>query len=385
MPWLETTPMEQRARFIADDQLDLYTRAELCARYGISRKTGYKWLDRYHEEGAAGLKDRSHAPHHCPHRIDPQIAELICNARRKHPDWGPGKLLDWLTPRHPEIDPITWPAVSTAGDLLIREDLVPKRRRRRKHLHPGVVPPTTTQPNDLWTADFKGQFPTRNGVWCFPLTIGDQYSRYLLACRGLPNVRSCGARHIFERTFREFGLPQAIRTDNGVPFASCSIHGLSQLNVWWMRLGIQHQRIRPGCPQENGVHERMHRTLKAGACRPPKASLNAQQGAFNRFRNLYNDERPHDALHGRTPNDCYHASPRPYPERLPPLEYPGHFLLKRVTDAGTFRLKDKLLFIAHPLKQQLLGLEETGDGIWSIYFANVLIAKVDERDMILHG
>lgn len=340
-------------------------------------------MDRYDQEGQPGLRDRSHAPHHCPHRIAPELADLIGAARRQHPDWGPGKLLDWLAPRHPEIAQDAWPAVSTAGDLLAREGLVKKRRRRRTHQHPGVVPLSTDAPNDLWTADFKGQFPTRDGVWCFPLTIGDQHTRYLLTCRGLPNIKGRGARPVFERTFRDFGLPRAIRTDNGVPFASCGIHGLSQLNVWWMRLGIQHQRIHPGCPQENGAHERMHRTLKAGACRPPKTTLAAQQRAFNRFRTLYNEERPHDALQGRTPGSCYHTSTRPYPERLPPIEYPGHFLVKRVTNAGTFRLKHKLLFIANALKQYPIGLDETGDGIWSIYFGKILIAKVDEREMII--
>lgn len=385
MPWTETSPMESRAQFIADDRLGLYTRADLCARYGISRKTGYKWLDRYDQEGQPGLEDRSHAPHHCPHRISPELTELICTARRQHPDWGPGKLLDWLAPRHPEITPGDWPAISTVGDLLTRQGLVKKQRRRRRHLHPGVVPICTTNPNDLWTADFKGQFTTRDGIWCFPLTIGDLHTRYLIACKGLPNTKGQGARPIFERAFREFGLPLAIRTDNGVPFASCGIHGLSQLNVWWMRLGIQHQRIHPGCPQENGAHERMHRTLKAGACRPPKDTLVAQQRAFNRFRTLYNDERPHEALQGRTPSSCYHYSPRPYPELLPPIEYPGHFLVKRVTYAGTFRFKHKLLFLANALKLYHVGLDETDDGIWSIYFGAVLIAKFNERDMIIHA
>jgi len=383
MPWLETSPVEQRERFIADDRLGLYTRAELCARYAISRKTGYKWLARYHEDGRRGLRDRSHAPHHCPHRIDHEVADLLLGARRTHPDWGPGKLLDWLAPRHPKIAEEAWPAVSTAGDLLAREGLVKKRRRRRPHRHPGVVPPHTEAPNDLWTTDFKGQFPTRDGVWCYPLTLADQHTRYLLACQGLRSIKGRGARPVLERAFREFGLPRAIRTDNGVPFATCGIHGLSQLNVWWMRLGIQHQRIHPASPQENGAHERMHKTLKAGACRPPRATLAAQQRAFNRFRSLYNDERPHEFLGGRPPGSCYTASPRPFPDRLPPLEYPGHFLVKRVTNAGTFRLKHQLLFIANALKQHHIGLEETDDGIWSIYFGTVLLAKVDERDMII--
>lgn len=180
MPWLETEPMEQREHFITDDRTGLYTRAELCDRYGVSRKTGYKWIRRYEEEGRRGLKDRSHAPHTCPHRISEDVAELLYGARRAHPDWGPGKLLDWLVPRHPEIDEAQWPAPSTAGDLLARAGLVKKRRRRRPHQHPGVVPPTTTAPNDLWTTDFKGQFQTRDSVWCFPLTIADQHTRFLL-------------------------------------------------------------------------------------------------------------------------------------------------------------------------------------------------------------
>jgi len=377
--------MEQRARFIADDRHGLYSRAELCARYGISRKTGYKWLARHAAEGLPGLLDRSHAPHSCPHQLDPELAELLCTARRHHPDWGPRKLLDWLIPRHPGIAPEAWPAVSTAGDLLARQGLVPKRRRRRAHQHPGVVPATTAAPNDLWTTDFKGQFLTRDGHWCFPLTLSDQHTRYLLACRGLPDIQGRGVRPVFERAFREYGLPLAIRTDNGVPFASCGLHGLSWLNVWWLRLDIQHQRIHPASPQENGAHERMHRTLKAGACRPPQANLPTQQRAFNRFRTLYNEERPHEALQGQTPASRYQPSPRPYPERLPPVEYPGHFLVKKVTNAGTIRLKHKLLFLANPLRQHPVGLEETDDGIWSIYFCHVLLAKVDERDMIVRG
>lgn len=383
MPWLETSSVEQRERFIADERRGLYTRSELCARYGISRKTGYKWLDRFTEDGRRGLRDRSHAPHHCPHRIALEIAELLCAARRRHPDWGPGKLLDWLVPRHPEIADEAWPAVSTAGDLLAREGLVKKRRRRRPHHHPGVVAPTTHAPNDLWTTDFKGQFRTRDGIWCYPLTLADQHTRFRLECQGLRSTQGHGVRTVLERAFRCFGLPRAIRTDNGVPFATNGIHGLSQLNVWWLRLGIQHQRIRPASPQENGAHERMHKTLKAGACRPPRATLAAQQRRFNVFRTEYNEERPHEFLKGRPPAALYVASPRPYPEKLPALEYPGHFLVKRVTHAGTFRLKHKLLFIANALKTHHIGLEEIDDGIWSIYLGAVLLARVDERDFII--
>jgi transposase InsO family protein len=380
---METAPVEQREQFIADDRRGLYSRAELCERYSISRKTGYKWLARHAAEGLPGLQDRSHAPHTCPHRMAAAVAELIVSARRKHPDWGPRKLLAWLTPRHPEI--ASWPVPSTAGDLLTREGLVRKRRRRRAHQHPGVVPPYTQEPNDLWTADFKGQFPTKDGVWCFPLTIGDQHTRYLLTCKGLPDVTALGARPAFDRAFRQYGLPMAIRTDNGAPFCSRGIHGLSKLNVWWLRLGIQHQRIHPASPQENGAHERMHRTLKRGACRPARANMDAQQRAFNSFRVLYNDERPHEALDDTPPGAHYHPSPRPYTGQLPPLEYPGHYVVKRLTHAGTIRLKHKLIFISRTLKLLDVGLEETDDGIWSLYFSNVLLGKIDERDMILQG
>jgi transposase InsO family protein len=312
----------------------------------------------------------------------PEIADLLCATRRKPPDWGAGKLLDFLEPRHPQI---AWPAVSTVHDLLARHGLVPKRRRRRPHQHPGVVPPTTHAPNDLWTADFKGQFTTRDGVYCYPLTIADQHTRYLLTCHGLPSTHGAGARIGFERAFQAYGLPAAIRTDNGVPFATSGIHGLSQLNVWWMRLGIQHQRIHPGRPQQNGAHERMHRTLKRGAIRPPCDNAQAQQRAFNRFRAEYNDERPHASLGGKTPASLYRPAPRPYPKLLPPQEHPGHFLVKKITTGGTFRFQRRLLFLANSLTHHHIGLEETDDGIWSIYFNTVLLAKLDERDDIIRG
>jgi len=379
---METSPMEQRERFIHDRRLALYTMVELCTRYSISRKTGYKWLERFEEAGRQGLQDRSRAPHTCPHRIADAVAALICAARRQHPSWGPAKLLDWLRPRYPHVD---LPAVSTAGDLLARRGLVKHRRRRRHYSHPGVVPATTTQPNDLWTADFKGHFRTRDGLYCYPLTIADQHTRYLLACHGLRSTKGVGVRPVFERLFREYGLPQAIRTDNGVPFATTGIHGLSQLNVWWLRLGIQHQRILPAHPQQNGAHERMHKTLKGEAIRPPRATLALQQRAFTAFRRLYNDERPHEALHGRTPAALYRASPRAYPAALPPIEYPGHFIVKRVTNAGTVRFKKRLVFIANALKQHPIGLEEVADGIWSIYFCRVLLGRIDERDYIVRA
>jgi putative transposase len=374
--------MKERMRFVTDWERDLYSMVELCERYGVSRKTGYKWVARYEREGPDGLRERSRAPHHCPHRISTEVAEAICASRRQHPSWGPEKILLWLKRRQPTLE---IPAPSTAGDLLARRGLVKKRRRRRSHTHPGVVPPTTQHPNDLWTADFKGHFRTRDGVYCYPLTVADQHTRYLLGCQGLLSTKGQGVRPVFERLFREFGLPHAIRTDNGVPFATTGIHGLSQLNVWWMRLGIQHQRILPASPQQNGAHERMHRTLKAATARPPQSHLVAQQRAFNRFRTLYNEERPHQFLRGRTPGSLYQPSPRPYAGGLPPIEYPGHYIPKRVTNAGTFRFKTRLLFIANALKQHVIGLEEVDDGVWSIYFCHVLLGRIDERDYVIRA
>jgi putative transposase len=380
MPWKDTSPVEQREKFIRDLRFGLFSMVELCERYGVSRKTGYKWVARFEEEGRHGLEDHSRAPKSCPHRIEPLVSRVICDARRRHPTWGPRKILQWMEPRYPEM---VMPAISTAGDLLARRGLVKKRPRRRSHLHPGVVPAVTKESNDIWAADFKGHFKTRNGVYCYPLTITDLHSRYLLACQGLLSVKGDGAFPVFDRAFRDFGLPWAIRTDNGVPFATTGIHGLSQLNVWWIRLGIQHQRIMPSSPQQNGKHERMHRTMKAEATRPAQSNLHTQQREFNRFQKEFNEERPHDALDGATPASQYRPSSRNYDGRIPPFEYPAHHVIKRVTNAGTFRFKKKILFIANALKQNLIGLDEVDDGVWSIYLCNVLLARVDERDYII--
>lgn len=381
MPWLETSPMDERSRFIDAYLAGGFTMTELCQRAQISRRVGYKWLARYDAEGRTGLSDRSRAPHHCPHRIGEDVAQLLCGARKKHPDWGPGKLLLWLAPRHPQI--VQWPAISTAGDLLHRRGWVKPRRKRYRPVHPGVIPAVTDAANDLWTADFKGHFRTADHVYCYPITVADLHTRYLLACHGLHSTRSVGAQPVFERIFREYGLPRAIRTDNGVPFATTGLHGLSVLTVWWLRLGILHQRIHPASPQENGAHERMHKTLKQGAIRPARATLAAQQRAFNRFRALYNDERPHASLQGATPSSRFSPSPRPYPNRLPAVDYPPHFLVKRVTSAGTIRFQNRLHFLSKTLEGHPIALEETDNGIWSIYFCKLLLARLDERSHTL--
>lgn len=375
--------MDERLRFVRDAQSDRFTMSDLCARYGVSRRIGYKWLARYDADGRRGLANQSRAPHECPHRTAAAIVELLVAERTAHPFWGARKLLKVLSKRHARIP--RWPAPSTVADLLARRGLVQRRRRRRTPIHPGVVRPTTAVPNDLWTADFKGQFRTTDGEYCYPLTIADQHTRFLLTCRGLLSTQTITARPVFERTFRAYGLPIALRTDNGVPFATQALHGLSYLNVWWMRLGIVHQRIRPGCPQENGAHERMHRTLKRQAVKPVRANCAAQQRNFDAFQREYNTERPHERLNQETPASQYQSSPRPYPERLPSLEYPGHFLVKKITTGGTFRFQNRLLYLASPMVGQHIGLEETDDGIWSIHFNTTLLATFDERDYIITG
>lgn len=381
MPWLETVPVNERNRFLDEYLSRLYSVTELCERHGVSRKTGYKWINRFEAGGRPGLVDQSRAPHSCPHQTEPAVSELLLAARRSHPSWGPSKLIPYLASRHPEV---AWPAPSTVSEILLRNGLVTPRRRRRRHLHPGTVPAVAEEPNEIWPVDFKGHFKTRDGVYVYPLTITDLHSRCLLACEGLLSTELEGARRVFEKAFYEFGLPTAIRSDNGTPFASTAFHGLTRLNVWWMRLGIQHQRIPPSSPQHNGAHERMHRTLKYAVCCPPRANLRAQQRAFDRFRVEFNEERPHQALDNATPASLYRASPREYTGKLPPQEYPGHYVVKRVHAGGCFRLRSALVFIATPLEDHLIGLEEIDDGVWSIYLNEFLLGRINERENIVH-
>ena len=383
MPWLETDAMNERLKFVQDAQSDRFTMAELCARYGVSRPTGYKWIARYAEEGRRGLGDRSRAPQTCPHKISTPMTELLCAAREAHPFWGARKLLVVLQGKHPRLH--DWPAASTVADLLARRGLVQRRRQRHPTTHPGVLAAVADAPNDLWTADFKGQFRTGDRAYCYPLTIADLASRFLLTCHGLRSTKGVLAKPIFERAFREYGVPWAMRTDNGPPFATAAIHGLSFLHVYWMQLGIVHQRIHPASPQENGAHERMHRTLKRQAIKPVRATCAAQQRNFDAFRHEYNDERPHEALGQTTPASHYTPSPRPYPTRLPVPEYPGHFTVKTITTAGTFRFGKRIVYLANALTNQKIGMDETDDGLWSIYFHTVLLATFDERDYIIQS
>lgn len=376
MPWRELLLMDQRVQFIADYQRDVFDVADLARRYGISRKTAYKWIDRYAAGGPAGLVDRSRRPVHSPYATPARVVAALLDVRRHHPSWGAKKLLKVVSTREP-----TWalPARSTVCDLLDRAGLITAPRRQPVPAHPGRSLIPMTAPNGTWTADFKGQFKTRNGVYCYPLTIVDGYSRYLLACHGLLSTAIVGTRPIFLRLFQEYGLPGIIRTDNGVPFATTALGRLSTLSVWWIRLGILPELIAPASPQQNGRHERMHRTLKAEATRPPSGTLRAQQVRFNRFRQEYNHDRPHEALDQETPAEHYVPSPRELPRRLPPLEYPGHFEVRLVSRNSGIRWRKRWVCVTHTLAGEYVGLEEVGDGLWDVYFGPLQLGRMDER------
>jgi len=269
--------------------------------------------------------------------------------------------------------------------ILDRHGKLRRHRRRRRWEHPGAIPLETGRPNQVWPADFKGQFKTRDGRYCYPLTVTDHYSRALLACRGLRSVKGRAAKPVFLRLFREVGLPEAIRTDNGPPFASTALHGLCTLNVWWMKLSIVHQRIRPSSPQENGQHERMHRELKRETARPAAKNLRAQQRRFDGFRRCYNEDRPHDGIGGELPAERWEPSPRAYPERLRPPEYPGHLEVRRVSSIGTFKLKDRQCFLSTALVGEDIGLEEVGDGLWNIVYYRTLLGRIDAQNGRITG
>jgi putative transposase len=387
MPWKEVHPLDQRVELINAYESGCFTVVELSEQFGISRKTAYKWIHRHETKGLSGLAELSRAPHNCPHKTSKHIEEALIALRRRHRLWGPRKLLLVLSRQYPSIAD-TLPAASSVGDMLKRAGLVEKRRRRTKPLGPGdhgSVPLVAPEPNDVWSADFKGEFLTKDAIWCYPFTLSDAFSRYLLGCDAKYSVEHIGAQQSCERIFAEVGLPRAIRTDNGCPFCSTAIAGLSRLSVWWMKLGIVHQRIEPGKPQQNGRHERMHRTLKAETTRPPAQNLSLQQARFDGFRTEYNQERPHEALGMQTPGSVWRPSPRALPAELKGPQYPGHWVVKRVDQTGIVSFRGKTYRLSGVLAQEQVALEEVDDGVWSVFFFNTLLGRLDERTLrILH-
>jgi len=374
MPWRESSAMDERLRFVQDVHRPGWTIAQLCRRYDVSRKTGYKWLARYERAGPAGLVDGSHRPGTCPHETPAAVIQLILQLQQRY-TWGARKVRRLLLDRL-AADQV--PTKTTVHRILERYGRVRPRRASRRRFHPGRPGTPMDEPNAVWTADFKGQFRTGDGVYCYPLTVQDGASRYLLGCRGLLEPTTAGSWREFERLFRRYGLPARIRSDNGAPFASHALGRLSTLSVWWVRLGIRPELIEPAHPEQNGRHERMHRTLKAATARPPEADLAAQQRRFDAFRVEFNSVRPHEGLHDATPASCYTPSPRPYARTLASLEYPGHFERRLVSRNGGIRWNSRWVNVSHLLAELEIGFEEIDDGLWDVYFGAVWLGRFHE-------
>jgi len=372
--------MYLRQRFVLDAEHTPASFAELCRRYDISRKTGYKWLDRYARLGPESLADRSHRPDSCPHATAPPVIREILQLRRAW-RWGARKLHELLRDAHPGE---AVPAIPTIHRILVRHGRVRRRRRSQVRAHPGQPQTPITGPNVVWSVDFKGQFKLGDGRYCYPLTVQDAYSRYLLACEGLEGPLLQPTQQVFRRLFREYGLPERIRSDNGQPFASCALGRLSQLSVWWLRLGVRPELIEPASPHQNGRHERMHRDLKADTTRPAAPSLGAQQRRFDSFRRTFNEVRPHEALDQRRPAACYTPSDRLYVPRLRRLTYPEHFEIRRVSTNGGIRWNKRWVNVSHILATLPVGLEPLASGTWNVFFGPVHLGWLDERDYRIH-
>ena len=381
MPWNECKPMDERLKFIAR-LLEGEKMAPLCREFGISRVTGYKIYNRYKESGLDGLRDRSRAPYRQANRLPFQIERTILGIKKEHPSWGAPKIRDKLIRAYPMIKP---PAVSTVHAVLDRHNLV-KRRKRKRHKAQGTSLIGADSPNGLWCADYKGEFMLGNRKYCYPLTISDYRSRYLLACEGLESTKSHFAFSVFERAFKDYGLPAAIRTDNGTPFAApTALFGLSRLAVWWLRLGIRIQRIKPGNPQQNGRHERIHLTLKKEATKPAAFNFLQQQERFDDFVGVYNNERPHQALGGAYPGDVYTPSARVY-QTPPEPEYPYHDRTKLVTQCGRICLGRRKINLSVVFAGQQVGIREVDDQVWQVSFMEYDLGYFDnDRDRVEPG
>lgn len=378
MPWKENSPMDQKIQLIVDYQRHAMSISELSQLYGVSRRIVYKWIDRYLKYGPDGLHDRSRKPVHSPRHTPEHIVSALLEARTRHPSWGPKKLLPLLAKRFPITE---LPARTTAFEILGRHGMIAKKRQRRSIGHPGKPTTAILAPNDLWCADFKGHFKTGDGRYCYPLTITDAHSRFLLACQALNSTAVHEAKPVFTRVFKEFGLPKRIRTDNGVPFATNTLARLSTLSAWWIRLGVMPELIEPGKPQQNGRHERMHRTLKAETTRPAAGNLRAQQRKFNRFIEEFNTARPHEALDMQTPCEIYTPSNREMPNRVPPIEYPDRFEVRLVSTNDGVRWHKEWINVSSVCAGEYVGFEEIDDGIWNVYFGPLKLGRFNERIM----
>lgn len=372
MPWKECNVMDERMRFIAK-VIEGHNMTDVCRQFGISRKTGYKIWNRYKDSGSEALNDRSRKPVHYAHQLPFQVEQAILSLKNEFKTWGAPKIREKLKKRFPDFK---LPAKSTIHAVLDRHGLVTPRRGRYRYKSQGTELIEGQRPNDLWCTDYKGQFLLGNKKYCYPLTITDHRSRYLIACEALENTQEQYAFTVFERVFKEFGLPDAIRSDNGFPFASVGLFGLSKLSVWWLRLGINIQRTKPGNPQQNGRHERMHLTLKKEATKPSGKNILQQQAKFEDFIDQYNNDRPHQALDMKCPNEIYVKSKKTY-TGLPQIEYLRHDRTMTVTHCGRICMDGLKINFCRSFAGQLVGVKEVEEGVWLVSFMNYDIGYFD--------
>jgi transposase InsO family protein len=376
MPWQKTPTKVQKMRFISDWLGQEFSMSDLCTRYKISRQSGYLLVKRYEEEGEAAFVERPHTRHVHPNQTPENIIRLILETKQRHLDWGPITIRAWL---NKNMSNFSWPAVSTVGDILNRHGLV-KKRYSRKHTPPHSEPLRECDaPNKVWSADYKGQFKMKNEKYCYPLTMTDNFSRFLFCCDGFDRIHAKSAIKSFENVFREYGLPDAIRTDNGYPFAGVAIGGLSELSIWLLKLDIMPERIEPGCPQQNPRHERMHRTLKAGIKHNLKYSLGRQQKWFNHFLKEFNEERPHQALALKTPASVYRKSNRSYPTKIGEINYSDKFLIRKVKTNGEIKYFGKRYFVSELLHGEAIGLEMIDEDRAIVYFGRLKLGIIDSK------
>lgn len=375
MPWKETSVMDQKIQLISDWLSGDYYKSELCRIYQISRPTADKWIERYEQRGLPGLEELGRAPHRHPNQTPEELRALIVQAKLRHQKWGPKKLVDLLRERRPELK---WPADSTVGEILKRAGLV-KARNHRRRVAPYTEPfGECCAPNQSWSADFKGDFLLGNGRRCYPLTISDNFSRYLLLCRALERPRQEEVQYWFEWVFREAGLPEVIRTDNGAPFASLALGGISQLSKWWIKLGIKPERIQPGKPAQNGRHERMHRTLKEAVA--PQRDLQQQQQRYDPFVEEYNWDRSHEALERKRPGSIHCLSPRSYPAKLPEVQYESGITVRQVRHKGEIKWRGELIYVSEVLAKEPVGLKPIDNDKWEVRYSFQLLGVLDERN-----
>jgi len=380
MPWKELCALELREQMIQEWLSREYGVTELSHRYNVSRKTVYKWIERHEAKGLEGLEELSRAPHTHPNATSEEMATAIMEMKIRKMNWGPKKILAKLRSDFPDV---RWPAVSTGNEILKRRGFVQPRKYR--HHTPRYTEPflSCDASNRVWSADYKGQFRMGDGKLCYPLTVSDNYSRYLLGCRGLTRPTFDQTRPCFEWIFRHNGLPEAIRTDNGTPFASIGLGGLSRLSVWFIQLGIRPERIESGCPEQNGRHERMHRTLKQETATPPRRNMGEQQKAFNRFQIEYNQERPHEALGQRLPGSVYCKSSRPFRPGPLKIEYDTDATIRSVHTNGCIKWNSSVIFLSETLIGEYVALTQLDNHLWAVSYSFHPLGILDERRMII--